>query len=241
MWYLCSKDGVSLMDGGAEVSFQAQPVVLDLAAISKKAGTMIVDLAKSRPVVKAPVVSKIWRMKGVMLERGHGPSPSGWEPGAVSHGRQEYELNGIACEAARGVLVKAGIPVVINDSGSSLHEIGRFSQDYDAFVSIHHNAFNGTAQGAECLYHNRLWETADVQLAKLIADSLSSTLSIANRGAKPQALGVLSGSEATNTRASVLAECYFMDAAVAGKQDTMSRKAGEAIAAGIIAWLKANP
>ena len=238
MWYLCSKDGVSLMNDGAEVSFEPHPVVLNLTAMAAKAGTMISDITKPRPVNKVAAVQKIWQMKGVLLERGHGPNPNGFEPGAVAHGRDEYELNGIACEAARLALVKAGIPVEITDSGGSLHAIGTLAKDFDVFVSVHHNAFNGSAQGVECLYHNVTGDPADKDLATVISSQLSSKLGLINRGAKPQALGVLSGAETTNTRASVLAECYFMDAAVYGKQSDLSRKAGEAIAAGIISWLK---
>jgi N-acetylmuramoyl-L-alanine amidase len=184
-------------------------------------------------------MTKIWKKKGVLLERGHGPNPKGFEPGAVAHGKDEYTLNGIACEAARNYLVKLGIPCTITDSGSTLHSIGKLAQGYDVFCSIHHNAFNGSTQGVECLYHNKLGDPADKELAELIASQLQFALGYSNRGAKPQALGVLSGAETTDVRASVLAECYFMDA-VRSSHEQYSRFAGEAIGKAIESWLRKN-
>lgn len=231
-WFLCHKEGLSLVNeqGFEEQFFEGGP--FDLLAMSKRAGSLVINLKADRPKVR-PIPMK----KTVLLERGHGPNPVKWEPGATAHGQEEYTLNGIAVEAARTYLLKAGIPCDITDSGSALHEIGKLAQDYEVFVSVHHNSFNGVAQGVECLYHNTLGDPADKELADLIAKSLASATGFSNRGAKPQALGVLSGAETTNVKASVLAECYFMDSLLNNHAE-YSTKAGTAIGQAIESWLK---
>lgn len=237
MWNLLNKNGLWEMDGNIAVTkLRTFP---DTRAI-KLADNLVVDFDADDPQMK-PV--KIWKKKGVLLERGHGPNPKGFEPGAVNAatGITEYELNGIAAEAARIYLVSKGIPCEVTDSGSALHEIGKLAQGWDVFCSVHHNAFNGSAQGVECLYHNVLGDEADKQLAELVARTLHQSLGYTNRGAKPQALGVLSGAENTDVRACVLAECYFMDAIKnpLTLRDN-SRLAGQAIGIAIKTWLAIN-
>lgn len=236
-WNLLTKSGLWEMDGNVAVKkLRSFP---DTRGI-KLADNIVVDFDAADPKIKT--VTKIWQKKGVLLERGHGPNPNGFEPGAVNaNGMTEYELNGIASEAARSYLVSKGIPCKVTDSGSALHAIGKLAQGWDVFCSIHHNAFNGTAQGVECLYHNVTGDPADKELAEMIAEELEQTLAYPNRGAKPQALGVLSGAEVTDVRASVLAECYFMDEIKNNitLRDN-SRLAGTAIGRAIEAWLKAN-
>jgi N-acetylmuramoyl-L-alanine amidase len=238
MWLLLNKNGLWKMEGETGIEkLRSFPSKTPIPASLIK-DNLIVDLDAQDPKIKS--VTKIWKKKGVLLERGHGPNPNGFEPGAVSQGITEYELNGIACEAARNYLVTKGIPVQITDSGSALHEIGKLAQGYDVFLSVHHNAFDGSAQGVECLYHNRLGDPADKELAEMVASYLYQTLAYTNRGAKPQALGILSGAESTDVRASVLAECYFMDTPSTAHRDN-SMLAGKAIGYAIEAWLKANP
>lgn len=238
MWWLVNKNGLWKMD--LNVCVEKVRVLPDTTPVETEnliPHNLVINLDAPNPPMKQTTSVKIWQKKGVLLERGHGPNPKGFEPGAVAHGVTEYELNGIAVEAARNYLTKQGIPCEVTDSGSSLHEIGRLAQGYDVFVSVHHNAFNAKAQGVECLYHNASGDPADKQLAELIAQNLFKSLGYSNRGAKPQALGVLSGAETTDTRASVLAECYFMDAVPTGQRDN-SRLAGLAIGQAVEKWLK---
>jgi N-acetylmuramoyl-L-alanine amidase len=176
--------------------------------------------------------------KGVLLERGHGPRPQGFEPGAVWKGITEYELNGIAVEAARTYLVQFGIPVDVTDSGLALHDIGKLAQGYDVFVSVHHNAsVEHKAQGCEALYHAALGDSEDKRLAAMLAANMALALKFQNRGAKPANLAILSGAEKTDVGVCVLAECYFLDGPRKEDRRKMSRAAGQAIGSTILTWL----
>lgn len=240
MWLLLNKNGLWKMDGETGIEkLRSLPSKTPIPASLIK-DNLIVDLDAADPKIKS--VTKIWKKKGVLLERGHGPNPNSFEPGAVNaNGMTEYELNGIAAEASRTYLVSKGIPCEVTDSGLALHAIGKFAQGWDVFCSIHHNSFNGSAQGVECLYHNVLGDAEDRQLAEIIARELNQALAYPNRGAKPQSLGILSGAEATDVRACVLAECYFMDSIKNNLtlRDN-SRLAGTAIGKAIEIWLTKN-
>lgn len=195
--------------------------------------------------ITPPPNGKIWRGKGVLLEIGHGPNPRGFEPGAVAGGEREYDLNKIAAQEAKNVIIAAGVPCTITDFGgitpkNDLYEIGKTAAGFDVFCSIHHNAANATAQGAEVLIHNRKGDAEDLALAKMMSAEIASELGIRDRiarGRDPrQALGILSGAEDTNVRVSVLAEIYFMDAPVANRKD-WSERGGKAIGRAILKWL----
>ena len=191
---------------------------------------------------------KTWKGKGVLLEIGHGANPSGFEPGAVVGGEREYNLNTIAAQEAKNVILAAGVPCTVTDFGGTnpqndLYEIGKTAAGFDVFCSIHHNTANGSAQGAEVLIHNRKGDAVDLALAKLMSAEIASELGINDRiarGRDPrQALGVLSGAEDTDVRVSVLAEIYFMDAPVANRKD-WSERGGRAVGRVILKWLAAN-
>jgi N-acetylmuramoyl-L-alanine amidase len=186
-------------------------------------------------VIVTPAPKPTLKRLKIMLERGHGAYPGGWEPGALAHGVNEYDLNGIAVEACRAELVKAGFDVSVNDSGESLHQIGTLAKGFDAFVSFHHNAFNGSAQGSETLILQGNASKADIGLAMAIQAELVKDLGFPNRGVKEQSLGVLRGAESTDVKACCLVEGYFMDALTSGHKG-MSHKYGLAVAKGILKW-----
>ncbi|MGI0487128.1 N-acetylmuramoyl-L-alanine amidase [Pantanalinema rosaneae CENA516] len=205
-------------------------------------------LGVSSPPITPPA-RQTWKARGVLLEIGHGPNPSGSEPGAVVGRIREYDLNGIAAQAARKVILAAGVPCTITDFGGTtprndLYEIGQTAAGFDVFCSIHHNAANASAQGAEVLIHNRKGDATDLALAQSMSAEIAAELGIRDRiarGRDPRvALGVLSGAEDTNVRVSVLAELYFMDAPVTDHTD-WSERGGRAVGRAILKWLAANP
>ncbi|MEG3901386.1 N-acetylmuramoyl-L-alanine amidase [Microcoleus sp. B4-C5] len=191
---------------------------------------------------------KTWKGKGVLLEIGHGVNPSGFDPGAVVGREREYDLNKIAAQEAKNVILAAGVPCTVTDfggvtPGNDLYEIGKTAEGFDVFCSIHHNAANRSAQGAEVLIHKTKGDAVDLALAKLMSAEIASELGIRDRiarGRDPRkALGVLSGAEDTDVRVSVLAEIYFMDAPVANRKD-WSERGGRAVGRAILKWLAAN-
>lgn len=214
--------------------------VLDLLPEAKT----LLDISSPTP----PSTRKTWKGKGVLLEIGHGPTPSGFDPGAVVGSVREHDLNTIAAQEARNVITTAGVPCTITDFGGNtsrndLYEIGKTAAGFDVFCSVHHNVANASAQGAEVLIHNRKGDAEDLALAKLMSAEIASEIGIRDRiagGRNPrQVLGVLSGAEDTDVRVSVLAEVYFMDAPVENRQD-WSRRGGQAIGRAILKWLEAN-
>jgi N-acetylmuramoyl-L-alanine amidase len=190
----------------------------------------------------------------VMLEIGHGPGVP-FDPGAIAHDNKttEHELNIIAANAARNVLVAAGVNCTVIDTPGSLHSIGLRASDFDVFCSVHHNAFakgQSRAQRSEAFSHATKGGKRDQELASMISAEMSKTLGLLNGGAKQARLGVLSGAEDTNVRAAVLAEVYFIDfvgGTVGGKSfpkpdlKNSSTRGGEAIGRAIVDWLEKNP
>jgi N-acetylmuramoyl-L-alanine amidase len=202
--------------------------------------------SKIPTVINLPDRTPIYRGRGVMLEIGHGPGTR-FDPGAIAPtGETEYDLNIIATNAARQVIVAAGVPCTVIDTPQAnlqdLYNIGLQAGGFDVFCSVHHNAFDGPGgrnpQGAEVLVHRTKAEASDRRLAAIMTAAMADELNISNRGVKDNlALLVLSGAEDTNVRASVLAELYFLDAPVPNRQD-WSRRGGIAMGQAIIQWLK---
>lgn len=190
----------------------------------------------------------------VMLEIGHGPGVP-FDPGAIAHDNRttEHELNIIAANAARNVLVAAGVDCTVIDTPGSLHSLGLKASGFDVFCSVHHNALRkgqNQAQRSEAFSHATKGGKPDQELARMISAEMSKTLGLPNGGAKQARLGVLSGAEDTNVRAAVLAEVYFIDfvgGTVGGKSfpkpdlKTSSTRGGEAIGRAIVDWLEKNP
>jgi N-acetylmuramoyl-L-alanine amidase len=190
----------------------------------------------------------------VMLEIGHGPGVP-FDPGAIAHDNKttEHELNIIAANAARNVLVAAGVDCTVIDTPGSLRILGLKASGFDVFCSVHHNALTrgqNKAQRSEAFSHATKGDKPDQELASMISAEMSKTLGLIDGGAKQANLGVLSGAEDTNVRAAVLAEVYFIDfvgGTVKGKSfpkpdlKTSSSHGGEAIGRAIVDWLKKNP
>jgi N-acetylmuramoyl-L-alanine amidase len=204
-----------------------------------------------KPSVTPASPSPVGSGKKVMLEVGHGPLTTGFDPGAIAHDGKttEHELNVIAANAARDVLVKAGVSCVIVDTPQpSLRDMGLKAAGFDVFCSIHHNSFApGTAQGAEVFSHATKGEKADRDLAAMMSKEIAEALGIPNKGAKTANFGVLSGAEDTNVKVSVLAELYFINfkgGTIAGKSYSkpnlkdFSKRGGEATGRAIVNWLK---
>lgn len=199
------------------------------------------------PIITTPEqTNPIYRGRGVMLEIGHGPGTR-FDPGAIAPtGETEYNLNVIAANAAREVIVEAGVPCTIIDTPQAnlqdLYNIGRQAGGFDVFCSVHHNAFDGPGgqdpQGAEVLVHRTKADSADRRLAAMMSRAMATALDIRDRGVKDNInLLVLSGAEDTNVRAAVLAELYFLDAPVANRSN-WSQRGGRAMGESLVQWLK---
>lgn len=152
----------------------------------------------------------------ITIDCGHGYKQDGkFDPG-VSHGRfiSEYNLN-----IFEGILISkhlqtfgCDVDLFIYDSpekGEFLSDRGYKGKNSDIFISVHHNAYNKSAQGSECLIHNGA-NPDDELLADMIQKEVSKTLRIKSRGVKKGSYAVLSRLNDENP-VSCLIESFFMD------------------------------
>lgn len=205
------------------------------------------NLAAAQGELPAPE-GQIWRGLGVFLDVGHGKKPNAYDPGAVNKDSNttEHYLNQVTAAACAAALQTAGVPVLVDDGKKNNYDAGKAAVGYDVFVSIHHNAANGRAQGAEAFSHVSKGTAADAALAKAAATEIAAELAIKDRGAKSDAFGVLSGARDAKVRVAILAEIYFMHAQNPPDPDPSSfedwsKRGGQALARTIIDWLRANP
>jgi len=198
------------------------------------------------PIKETPDLS--YKDKKIVLEIGHGTNG---DKGAIDPrtGENEWYLNTVAANSAKDALKSLGFTnIVVTDDKQDLWNIGyNATRDASVFVSIHHNAFNGKAQGSECLYSPKGNED-DIRLASIISAKCSEFLGFRNRGAKKMALSILSGAtydRFKDLEGAVLAEGYFLDGQLntAGGYEwesltDASKKYGYALAHGINEFLK---
>lgn len=181
----------------------------------------------------------------VCLEAGHGYHDTmEYDPGAVAHGFEEHKLNAAQVEHVAKLLEADGCKVtkVICRAGNglALSKRGLQAAGHDLFLSFHHNAANGKAQGTEVLMHLQ-GTLSDAGFATALSKRVANALGYFDRGMKKQSLGVLR-QVPKEVKAAVLVESYFMDnTALAGTDlETLSLKAADAAAEGIADYLVKN-
>lgn len=157
--------------------------------------------------------------KIIALDVGHGWNESAlYDAGAIGNGETEQALNAKTANRAAEVLRLLGATIHIFDYSAkdsprlSLGAKGKRAGAVkaDVFVSIHHNAFNGSAQGTETLVHSQATKEDEI-LAKAIHKQLMEHLKLSDRGVKYQQLGVLKG--CPESIPCCLTEGFFIDSA----------------------------
>ena len=146
-------------------------------------------------------------VKKVFIDAGHGGS----DPGAVGNSLKEKEVVLSISKKLGNLLSSNGISVMYSrttDKYVDLSERARQANEWgaDLFVSIHTNAFNGSAYGTECYTHPTDSSVAK-QLSTNVANTISSKLGLYNRGHKEADFAVL---RLTNMPA-ILIETAFID------------------------------
>ena len=170
----------------------------------------------------------------VFLNPGHAPDGNP-DPGACGYGLRECDVAKSVAELVEQYLTDAGVEVVGNLQSDSLEEVVDSSNnsDADVFISVHCNAYNGSANGTEVwhFYGSGAGEKLSSCIQNQIVDALG-TVDRGVKGAKPGANGlyVLSNTNAV----AVLVELAFIDHAgdahlLRSQQDEFAR----AIARGV--------
>jgi N-acetylmuramoyl-L-alanine amidase len=172
----------------------------------------------------------------IVIDPGHG----GTDPGAIGYGLKEKDITLITSKLIRDYLKEAGANVVMTRDTDIFHELGkRVSIANDAkgevFISIHANAFNGTANGTETFYNGDNSKSADnKKLATFIQNRLLiPELDMNNRGVKEANFYVIKNQ---NQMPSSLVELGFIDHrsdAAKLASDTWRKKAAYQIHLGI--------
>ena len=170
----------------------------------------------------------------VFLNAGHAPDGNP-DPGACGYGLRECDVAKNVADLAAGYLVAAGVEVVGCLQSDSLEEVVASSNrnGADVFISIHCNAYNGSANGTEVWYF--YGSGAGEILAQCIQNQIVDALGTVDRGVKGAKPGVNGLYVLSNTNAvAVLVELAFIDHAsdaqlLRSRQDEFAR----AIARGV--------
>ena len=166
----------------------------------------------------------------VFLNPGHAPNGNP-DPGACGCGLRECDVAKSVADLVEGYLTAAGVEVVGNVQDDSLYAITNAANasGADIFVSIHCNAFNGSACGTEtCVYPG---SATGNKLGTCIQRQIVDSLGTVDRGLKARKdLWVLKSTDMTAT----LVELAFIDnagdaALLCDQQDDFAR----AIARGV--------
>lgn len=118
-----------------------------------------------------------------------------YDSGAVGYGMREADIVAEVGELVKNYLVAAGCEVMLRQSDNLYYDSSYSDRpiavvpeannwDADIFVSIHCNAFNGTAKGTECEIYSLIASKDAAKLAKCIQDQLVATLETIDRGIK---------------------------------------------------------
>ena len=166
----------------------------------------------------------------VFLNPGHAPNGNP-DPGACGCGLRECDVAKSVADLVAGYLVAAGVEVVGNMQDDDLYAItsAANASGADIFVSIHCNAFNGSAQGTEVEVHPG--SSAGRALGNCIQRQIVDSLGTADRGLKDRLdLWVIKRTDMP----AVLVELAFIDhegdaALLRDRQDDFAR----AIARGV--------
>ncbi|MEW5987012.1 MAG: N-acetylmuramoyl-L-alanine amidase [Chloroflexota bacterium] len=175
-----------------EAQLQTQVAQAGQTAVAQGQQYLATQAAQLKETAEAELATRLAQPFGgarkVALDPGHG-----WQgdSGAVGYGLQEKDVALDIAFRTRAILESSGIEVVMTRSGDDLeHDLAyaaRFvnEQDADVAVSIHANGGDGT--GTEACY--TVGKSTDVEskaLGQLLTDSISTRLSLRNRGVFPE-------------------------------------------------------
>ena len=149
----------------------------------------------------------------IALDAGHGLKTAGKQ---TPDGIKEWELNDKVRDKVVDLLKGYNVQIICTDNdegnvdeGLSTRRKMYVNQNVDAFVSIHHNAFNGIwndATGVE-VYTDKNPTSKDIQLANAIYKNLPNYTGLKGRGIKQANFTVIN----QNKVPAVLVEGGFMD------------------------------
>lgn len=185
----------------------------------------------------------------ILLDPGHGLKPDGsYDPGSVYRDVSESHLNVDVALSCKSFLEVSGFQCDIVKPGLPLYERGGASEDYDIFISIHHNASGiPGVQGVEVFHHTDKYDNSDIEISKYIVNEISNMLGVDIRGhyeiglaTKKMKLSALSGSKDVGCPVAVLVECYFIDDSKIDNHSNWSIESGVALGEAIVKFIEGS-
>lgn len=184
----------------------------------------------------------------IVLDPGHGGTAmiGGSSPNNATGptGLKEKAVTLDVAKRAQALLAPKGHGVLLTRTGDNnlgLADRAKVAKTAgaDAFVAIHLNGFNQTAQGTET-YHHTSAGTASKKLAAAVQKAVQQATGLNNRGVKSAGFGALKPASHAATTAACLVEISFMDVAAEEarlKTDAYKDKVAQAIVDGVENWL----
>lgn len=174
----------------------------------------------------------------VIIDAGHGGS----DPGSSGNGIIEKSLTLSLSKLAKQMLEDAGINVVMTrstDDYITLSERSRIANDSNAdlFLSIHGNAFNGSASGIETYWYDKYASAESQRLAQTVQKEVIKATNGRDRGAKKGNFHVIRETKIP----SALLEVGFIDnpdEAEKLKQKSYQQSLVQGLVNGILSFLK---
>ncbi|WP_209020939.1 peptidoglycan-binding protein [Evansella clarkii] len=178
------------------------------------------------------------RGKVIMLDPGHGDT----DPGAIAGGMRESELVLDISLRAKRLLENQGATVIMTRSTDVFLTLSQRASlangsNADVFVSVHANAFNGTANGTETFWNNRNQAANSEKLAHTLQNA-----TVQKMGTNYRRVDQANYTVITSTRIpSALLEVGFMDHsgdAAKLRQSSYRDRSAEAIVEGLINYFR---
>ena len=182
-------------------------------------------------------------MVKIGLDCGHSKNTKGKQ---TPDGIKEWDLNNQVRKRIVKILKDYDVEIIHTDNNEGYKDeplssrLAKYkAEKVDAFVSIHHNAFNGkwnNATGVE-IYVDKKAGSQDIKLAECIYDRLVKYTGLKGRGIKKENFYVIN----QNTIPAILVEGGFMDGLIDHKvitSETGQTAYANAVAEGLIEFLK---
>jgi N-acetylmuramoyl-L-alanine amidase len=148
--------------------------------------------------------------KRLLLDPGHSEKHTG----ARSNDKtvEEEDLNRLQAAVVKQELEATGRfeCTIFDPLDDNLSQIGQKAKDYDAFISIHLNAFSGSGQPGTEVFVTTYANEMQIKAAKMVCDSICKELGTTNRGVKKHNWTVINEADKLIDGPVMLIEAFFV-------------------------------
>jgi len=212
---------------------------MKIEATDPKAVAVLESLRAMAPLMFREVEAAENPKKGkrVLLDPGH----SNKEPGARSNDgtAKEEVLTLLQAQIVRDALEKAGhIAVITNPEVDDIENIGASAANYDFFLSLHLNSYDGNEDPGTEVFVVRDPTFGELSAATAVCNAVSKALGSKNRGVKQMNFTVIREAGRVCNGPVMLVESFFMNPYNAETAKKRAIVAAEAIADALISLVQ---